>query len=186
MAKHPLPTPADIAQLLRYDPETGQIFHLPRTTDMFGTEATAPKRRKAMCANWNKRWVGFATLKEPHPAGYSFGTIRGWAVTAHRVAWVLYYGKWPTHQIDHINGIRNDNRISNLRDVTQSENMRNRRMNAGQASGAMGVAWVEKGKRWQVVCNHKYVGRFKDFDAAVAARKAAEIALGFHPNHGRA
>lgn len=46
---------------------------------------------------------------------------------AHRVAWFLYYGSWPKYQIDHINGIRNDNRISNLRDVTNRQNSLNRK-----------------------------------------------------------
>jgi hypothetical protein len=58
--------------------------------------------------------------------GYIHIKIGGVRYTAHRLAWVIYYGSEPTNEIDHINRIRNDNRISNLRDVTKSENCRNR------------------------------------------------------------
>ena len=44
---------------------------------------------------------------------------------AHRLAWFYCYGVWPKESIDHINGIKNDNRIANLRDVRDTENKRN-------------------------------------------------------------
>ena len=46
---------------------------------------------------------------------------------AHRLAWLHFYGEWPADQIDHINGIRDDNRIVNLRDVSQQVNAQNQR-----------------------------------------------------------
>lgn len=46
--------------------------------------------------------------------------------SAHRLAWLYYYGCWPQHTIDHKNQIKNDNRIDNLRDVTLSINCLNR------------------------------------------------------------
>ena len=51
--------------------------------------------------------------------------IKGIKYSAHRLAWLYVYGEWPKNQIDHINGNKNDNMISNLRDVTHSENQRN-------------------------------------------------------------
>jgi len=47
-------------------------------------------------------------------------------IKAHCIAWALHYGEWPKQEIDHINRVKNDNRIVNLRDVSHTENMRNR------------------------------------------------------------
>lgn len=64
---------------------------------------------------------------------------RTWMV--HRVAWFLHYGKWPDGQIDHKNGIPSDNRIDNLRDVTQEINMQNQRKpHKNNISGFLGVS----------------------------------------------
>jgi len=103
---------------------------------------------------------------------------------AHRVAWALHYGEWPKHEIDHINGNKRDNRIQNLRDVPHLLNQRNRGLRADNTSGADGVSWMKAGF-WRVTVAGKYLGIFKDFEAAVAARKSAEQAHGYHVNHGR-
>lgn len=52
--------------------------------------------------------------------------INGKLYAAHRLAWYMHYGKWPSGEIDHINGIRSDNRIINLRDVTRRQNAQNK------------------------------------------------------------
>lgn len=49
----------------------------------------------------------------------------GVCISAHRIVWVMHYGQWPEKQIDHINRIRDDNRIENLREVTATENRKN-------------------------------------------------------------
>jgi len=58
--------------------------------------------------------------------GYRVIFISGKRVKAHRAAWAIHHGTQPKHQIDHINRVRSDNRIQNLRDVTNAENQRNR------------------------------------------------------------
>jgi len=58
--------------------------------------------------------------------GYLSGGHFGHNYSAHRMAWAIYYGKWPELEIDHINGDRSDNRIKNLRDVLHIVNVNNR------------------------------------------------------------
>lgn len=60
---------------------------------------------------------------------------------AHRLAWLITVGNLPTNNIDHINGIRIDNRLCNLREATHSENQHNRPMLRNNTSGFKGVSY---------------------------------------------
>ena len=73
---------------------------------------------------------------------------------AHRLAWLYVYGEWPKEKTDHINGNKSDNRIANLRDVTQSQNMQNqhRAMKTNRA-GFLGVCTGRRGNRFAAVIN---------------------------------
>lgn len=106
----------------------------------------------------------------------------------HRLAWLYVHGEFPCGQIDHINGIRDDNRISNLRAVTAQENLKNQRMRVTNTSGFTGVNWDKKAGKWksQIDFNKKriYIGTFSTIIDAVAARMKANIKYGFHKNHG--
>tara|TARA_R110000803_G_scaffold53330_2_gene109371 strand:+ start:889 stop:1404 length:516 start_codon:yes stop_codon:yes gene_type:complete len=92
--------------------------------------------------------------------------------------------------VDHENADRFDNRMSNLRDVTQLENRRNSSLNANNTTGSCGISeWKgKKGSTWRATIrvNYKkvYIGAFKTLEKAIAARKAAEVKFGFHKNHG--
>jgi len=60
--------------------------------------------------------------------GYIYVTTKGGRkVLAHRLAWLLTYGDWPVGDIDHINHDRSDNRLENLRELTRSQNLFNRK-----------------------------------------------------------
>jgi len=73
-------------------------------------------------------------------------SILGKLYCAHRLAWLYVHGKWPDRHIDHINGKPDDNRISNLRDVSVSVNMQNRtRAQSNNKSGLLGVSKVQNG-----------------------------------------
>lgn len=94
-----------IRQNLEYDKETGKlIWKSSRRRKLTGKEAGSPNRD-----------------------GYILVRVAGVSTRAHRVAWFLYYGKWPENDIDHIDGNPSNNEISNLRDVPHRINLMNMR-----------------------------------------------------------
>ena len=105
---------------------------------------------------------------------------------AHRLAWLYITGKWPDH-IDHINGIRNDNRLINLRNVDKYENSKNLCLDKRNKLGITGVYSIKGSYRARINSNNKSysLGCFSDFFEACCARKSAEIKYKFHENHGR-
>lgn len=73
--------------------------------------------------------------------GYIGIMVCGKRYGAHRLAWMCMYGTWPVNQIDHINGVRDDNRFFNLRDVSSALNKQNqRRAHKGSRTGILGVS----------------------------------------------
>lgn len=101
-------------------------------------------------------------------------------VKAHRIAWFLYYGEWPKNCIDHVNGIKTDNRIVNLRDVNHRWNNQNlHAARDGSASRFLGVSL--DGMRWraQIRVNGKNrnLGRFNTEQEAYAAYISAKRKL---------
>lgn len=70
------------------------------------------------------------------PVGYRYISFRGRHYYAHRLAWLIVKGEWPKNHIDHINGVKDDNRIANLRDVSSAENHRNMKIHrSGKTCG---------------------------------------------------
>lgn len=109
---------------------------------------------------------------------------------AHRLAWLYVHGKWPAHEIDHINGVRNDNRLCNLREATHIENIQNQPMPKTNTSGVKGVWWDKKERKWCAACrvNKKryYIGYFTDITKAESAvMKFREQHHGKFANHGK-
>lgn len=68
-------------------------------------------------------------------------------ILAHRIVWAITYGRWPRLQIDHINGIRDDNRLANLREATARQNVCNTPARKSSKSGIKGVS--QHGNRWR-------------------------------------
>lgn len=180
MAYDKIPTPDDLRKLLRYDPETGRMYWMPRPKEWFEPQGAA--------AAWNTRWAGREAFTAVNGNGYRHGAVLGKPLSAQRVAWAIVTGTWPTGQIDHINGNPTDNRFSNLRDVSQSLNSKNRRIVAPPRSGVVGVYTQPRAKKWVAMIGSEgrliYLGQFATKDAAMAARRAAEIEHNFGPNHG--
>jgi len=121
--------------------------------------------------------------------GYRIITIDNIGYRAHRIAWLYVYGNLPLNQIDHINGIKTDNKIGNLRDVTQNENSKNSKIGCNNTSGFKGVEWIPSRNKWRALIssNRKKinVGSHSCKLDAIAAVMRARKEYGFHENHGR-
>ena len=113
--------------------------------------------------------------------GYVRIGIDGEHYLLHRVIWAWHHGYFPENQIDHINKNHTDNRITNLREVTQTCNMRNRGNYHNNTSGVKGVHWRIKHNKWDAVITigglFIMIGRHNSFIEAVCHRLAAEQAL---------
>lgn len=108
--------------------------------------------------------------------GYIVVRLDGLNYHAHRIVWLMVHGIWPNDEIDHINGQRSDNRLSNLRDVDHARNLQNRRCaDRDSASGVLGAS--PRGKRFlaqrRINGKHLYLGMFATAAEAHAAYVAA-------------
>jgi hypothetical protein len=172
------PTSAEIRALLDYDPLTGILTWRWRPPCEFKDERSFNA--------WNARYAGMEAGRE-HPSGYRLMKFRQYRFAAHRLAWIIYYGSLDG-DIDHINGVRNDNRISNLRVVDAVGNARNQKLRSTNTSGVTGVCSVDGQWMSYIYVEGKQVklGKYVSLEEATKVRKTAEREYGFHPNHGRA
>ena len=109
--------------------------------------------------------------------GYIYIKVDNVLYKAHRLAWLHTYGKWPSMAIDHVNGIRADNRIINLRLATRSQNSANSQRRKDNTSGFKGVHRL--GNRWVARIQHEgmrlHLGMFETAEGAHAAYTVAAI-----------
>lgn len=150
--------------LLSYEPETGQL-----------------------------RWrVSRGRVKAGAVAGYIARNgyvqigVGGKLYLAHRLAWLLTHGSWPSDQIDHANGNPADNRISNLRKCSNAENSQNKAPYRNNTSAFVGVTWNARKAKWQAQItlngNHRQVGLYATPEQAHVAYLAAKADLhSFNP-----
>lgn len=114
-------------------------------------------------------------------------TIDGNHCQAHRLAWLYVYGEWPEGDVDHINNIRTDNRIENLRLATKSQNGMNCKVAEDNKSGVKGVCWDQRLKRWRAYVTKEgktTEKRFKSFEeAAEYVKKLREELCGEFTRH---
>lgn len=189
MAKNQLPTPEELRQLIAYDPDTGRLSWRCRPPSAFKQDgANGPERAAAI---WNSRYCGTPALNWANTHGHLCGDLRRASgrvkLYAHRVAWAITHGEWPD-TIDHINGNPADNRIANLRSVSQRENSRNQRKRSTNISGITGVRFYKGRKKWIASITvdgvERHLGYFTDVADAVAVRREAEASAGFSARHG--
>lgn len=156
-----LPSQEVVKEWLFYEPSTG-LFVWRRK----------PRTNRIKCgqtAGTHNKSTGYNFIKIP-----CFQRIG-----AHRLAWLYVYGEWPTGEIDHINGSPSDNRITNLRIATKSQNAANTR--ARNSSGRKGVHYRPKRRNWvsRITVNGKehFLGVFDDPESAHKAYMSAATAL---------
>ncbi len=166
--------PELLRQLLTYDPETGKLFW--RYREEGGPQADRERRA------FNKRWAGKEALTALSGKGYCQGTVMWHRIMAHRAAWVISFGRWPDGEIDHINRVKTDNRLANLREFSATQNQWNRPGRANARSQYKGVAWHPKNQNWvariRIWGKRKHLGCFaSERDAALAYNHAAKEAF---------
>jgi hypothetical protein len=148
-------THARLCEVLHYDPETG-IFRW--------RVSRGGKRAGSIAGSLYK-------------SGYLRIAIDGITYRGHRLAWLYMTGEWPKEEIDHIKGIRDDNRWGKLRDATTVENRRNVKRQKNNSSGFKGVHWHVRKKKWvariAIEKRRLHIGMYDSKEAAYEAYKNA-------------
>jgi hypothetical protein len=157
-------TASQLRVRLDYDPATG-IFTWHKRKPIWPYDLT-----------WNSRYAG-NTAGSTDRKNRVVIKINGVPYFAHRLAWVWMTGEWPDLEIDHHDGNPSNNRWSNLRVATSSQNSMNSRLRSDNTSGFKGVYWDRRCQRWhaQVMLSNKRrsLGHFDTPEAAKLARDAA-------------
>ena len=169
-----------------YNPDTGDLIWKKRPRSHFNSTGGM----RSFNARFPNEIAGFFLRSKKHNIIYRNIRLKGKSYLIHRVIWMLVYGKFPESQIDHINRNGLDNRILNLREVTASENCKNRGLKSSNKTGITGVYFHKLTKKWAAQISFKngrnyHIGLYVDFFEACCARKAAEYNAGFHENYGR-
>lgn len=153
--------------LFRYDPETGDLYRRAGNTDEFRSKPSGTKTK----------------------TGYIQIYIDGKLYLAHRIIMLLINKSLSDDcQVDHIDHNRLNNKLNNLRVVSQSGNMRNSGRRSDSSTGVTGVVYHKQARKYMasIFIDGKriYLGLFKTLREAATARREANIKFGYHKNHG--
>ena len=160
-------TQQELKSLFRYEPETGIFTRLVTRGNVVAGTIVVCKDRK----------------------GYLRIGINRFSFLAHRLAFVYMIGKEPTNEVDHINGKRDDNRWTNLRDASAAQNACNRKTRRDNKNGLKGVKWNASNKQWHARIQHRgrrvHLGIFKTKELAHEFYcLAADLLHGDFSNYG--
>ena len=153
-----LPGIETLKTLIYYDSESGDAFwRVSRGSVSAGTQITCESN------------------------GYIVVRINKHLYKLHRILFKLYHGYDPENDIDHVNGIKSDNRISNLREASRSCNNFNANFNPGN-TGVRGVKLTKNGNKYEarikISGRTKHIGTFDTITEAAYARRQLEVAIG--------
>lgn len=165
-----------LKQLVSYDPVTGVIKQKPRT------KKDIP--RDSRLKSWNTRYAG-KECSCTSKSGYIVVRLGGNLYLGHRLAF-LYVNGFIPEQIDHINGNRLDNRISNLRPSNPKQNSRNLKVYSNNKTGYHGIYRNNNSYYVQIWVSGKCFsgGSYSDISKAIERRKELEREIGFAKEHG--
>lgn len=174
-------THADFEEILRYHPSEGTFWWKSRPAKYFSSDKSWEM--------WNRCWaekkIGSLDTK-----GYLTVNIGGKTIRLHRIAYFLIHGEWPKVSIDHRNGVKTDNRWSNLRHATRPQNQRNQKRPSTNTSGHKGVIFDKVNETWYFQMRQDDGSRFTKTgfktkqEAVDACRVKREELHGQFANHG--
>lgn len=164
---------------------------MAKRTDTKDTESFLRKAREKFrydsCTGFLYRRIGNGPWKpgervgSPNASGHRQVRFLGVLFMEHRLSWLIVHGKWPEHELDHINRIPDDNRMENLRECTHGENMKNSSLRKTNKTGFSGVSIYRPNGKYVAYISangkRKYLGYHSDLESAIAARAKAEIEL---------
>ena len=162
----PKPTQQELLKYLKYDPITGHLTWIKKAGNSTILNSRAGSTTKT---------------------GYRRFTFKGKNYQEHHIIWCIVHGHFPTHQIDHEDQVRDNNAIHNLKEVTQSENARNRSRRNTHIDEA-GIWYCKRRKRYIAEITYEgkkvYQATFINIDEAIEQRNIKLKQYGFHENHG--
>lgn len=162
-----------LSDLLDSNTETGEITFKFRDVGWFDH----CKNPMASASRWNGRLANKPAFTTINTSGYLCGRVLNKTLMAHRVIWAIHNGSFPDFEIDHINGDKMDNKLSNLRLATLTQNQHNTGLRATNSTGYKGVSFRKNQGRFtsSISVNSKSV-HLGSFDTAELASEAYQIA----------
>jgi hypothetical protein len=168
MTDKKLPSPELLRKLLRYEPDTGKLFWLPRDREFFQTTN--------QFKTWNIRYADKEAFTAINCNSYFSGCLLGRGYLAHRVIWAMQVGEWPQSVLDHIDRNRLNNVWSNLRQATAYQNSVNKTSKVNSSSNYLGVSWHKDRQKWVAAIRSYGSNYLGIFSSEIEAAKAYDAA----------